>query len=111
MMAAPAACIVHFEFDEAALTPDTRTTLADVAKAAKQSDYETIDLSGYTDLVGTDAYNQVLSQQRANAVIDFLVDSRIDDGKSVGRGLRTPDPVSAEDRRGGQGCVRKCKFR
>src|SRR3546814_18992184 len=95
MMAAPAAYIVHFEFDEAALTPDARTTLADVAKAAKQSDYETIDISGYTDLVGTDAYNQVLSEQRANAVIDFLVDSGIDAGQIVGRGLGKSHPAFA----------------
>jgi OmpA-OmpF porin, OOP family len=95
MMATPEAYIVHFNFDEAALTPDARTVLADVVKSAKHSNYETIDISGYTDLVGTDAYNQVLSEQRANAVIDFLVDSGVEAGKIVGRGLGKADPVVA----------------
>jgi OmpA-OmpF porin, OOP family len=93
MMAAPAAYIVHFNFDQAVLTPDARVMLADIVKSAKHSDYEAVDISGYTDLVGTDAYNQVLSEQRANAVIDFLVNSGVESGKIFGRGLGKADPV------------------
>lgn len=92
-MAAPAAYTVHFEFNEAGLTPDARVMLADVVANANKSDYQTIDVSGYTDLVGSDAYNQVLSEQRANAVINFLVDSGIEAGKIVGRGYGKADPV------------------
>jgi outer membrane protein OmpA-like peptidoglycan-associated protein len=89
----PAAFTVHFDFDESGLTPDARAMLADVAAAAKKSDYQTIDISGYTDLVGGDSYNQVLSEQRANAVINFLVDSGIEAGKIVGKGYGKADPV------------------
>src|SRR3546814_20773348 len=67
--------------------------LADVVMAAKKSDYQSIDIGGYTDLMGTDAYNQVLSEQRANAVIEFLVDSGIEAGKIIGRGYGKADPV------------------
>ncbi len=93
MMAEPQAFTVHFEFDDSGLTPDARSMLADVVAAAKKSDYQTIDISGYTDLVGAESYNQVLSEQRANAVINFLVDSGIEAGKIVGRGLGKADPV------------------
>jgi outer membrane protein OmpA-like peptidoglycan-associated protein len=93
MMAKPQAFTVHFDFDEAGLTPDARAMLADVVEAAKKDDYQTVDISGYTDLVGGDSYNQVLSEQRANAVINFLVDSGIEAGKIVGRGLGKADPV------------------
>jgi OmpA-OmpF porin, OOP family len=95
MKAEPAAYTVHFELDKANLTPDARAMLADVVKAAKKEDYKTIDISGYTDLTGTEPYNQVLSEQRANAVINFLVDSGIEAGKIVGRGLGEADPVVA----------------
>lgn len=91
--AEPAGFTVHFDFDDAKLTPDARTMLADVVMAAKKADYGVIDISGYTDLMGSDAYNQVLSEQRANAVIDFLVDSGIEAGKIVGRGYGKADPV------------------
>ncbi|MEO3430928.1 OmpA family protein [Pelagibius sp. CAU 1746] len=93
MMAEPQAFTVHFDFDDSGLTPDARAMLADVVNAAKKDDYQTIDISGYTDLVGADAYNQVLSEQRANSVINFLVDSGIEAGKIVGRGLGKADPV------------------
>jgi outer membrane protein OmpA-like peptidoglycan-associated protein len=93
MMAEPAAFTVHFDFDDSGLTPDARAMLADVAAAAKKSDYQTIDISGYTDLMGSDTYNQVLSEQRANAVINFLVDSGIEAGKIIGKGYGKADPV------------------
>lgn len=94
-MAAPGPFTVLFEFDDSGLTPDARAMLADVAQAAKKDDFAVIDISGYTDLVGGDNYNQVLSEQRANAVINFLVDSGIEAGKIVGRGLGKTDPVVA----------------
>jgi outer membrane protein OmpA-like peptidoglycan-associated protein len=92
---APAAFTVLFDFDGADLTPDARTLLADVVMTAKKSDYETIDIGGYTDLMGSEAYNQVLSEQRANAVINFLVESGIDAGKIIGQGYGKADPVVA----------------
>ena len=96
MMAPEAAAFtVLFDFDEAELSPDARTLLADVVMAAKKSDYQTIDIGGYTDLVGSEAYNQVLSEQRANAVINFLVESGIDAGKIIGQGYGKADPVVA----------------
>ncbi len=95
VMAEPAAYTVLFEFDDAGLKPDARTDLADVAEATKKADCQVIDISGYTDLTGSESYNQVLSEQRANAVIPFLVESDIDGGKIVGRGLGQADPVVA----------------
>ncbi len=93
MMAEPQAYTVHFDFDDSGLTQDARAMLADVVEAAKKDDYQTVDISGYTDLVGADTYNQVLSEKRANAVINFLVDSGIEAGKIIGRGLGKADPV------------------
>jgi len=92
-MVEPEDFTVLFDFDKANLTPDARTLLADVVMAAQKDDYQTIDIGGYTDLVGGDAYNQVLSEQRANAVINFLVESGIDAGKIIGRGYGKADPV------------------
>ena len=92
-MLEPQAYTVLFDFDGAELTPDARAMLADVVKAAKKDEYDVIDISGYTDLVGGESYNQVLSEQRANSVINFLVDSGIEAGKIVGRGLGKADPV------------------
>ena len=68
-----------------------------MAEAAKKSDGGMINVAGFTDLSGSETYNQVLSEQRANAVISFLVESGVDAGKIVGEGLGEADPVVATD--------------
>jgi OOP family OmpA-OmpF porin len=37
-----------------------------------------VDVSGHTDWIGTDAYNQALSERRANTVKDYLVQKGVD---------------------------------
>ncbi len=91
----PGPYTVLFEFDKSDLTVDARTALADVVEAAQKAGYQTINVSGYTDLMGSDLYNEVLSEQRANEVINFLVESGIEKEKIVGAGYGKADPVVA----------------
>ncbi|WP_340117482.1 OmpA family protein [Pelagibius sp. 7325] len=92
-MAAPGPFTVYFDFDRAELTPAARTELADVIQAAQGFDEGSIDITGYTDLSGAEAYNQVLSERRANSVIEFLVNGGVDASRIVGRGLGESNPV------------------
>jgi outer membrane protein OmpA-like peptidoglycan-associated protein len=92
-MAAPGPFTVYFDFDRAELTPAARTELADVIQAAQGFDEGSIDITGYTDLSGAEAYNQVLSERRANSVIEFLVNGGVDASSIVGRGLGESNPV------------------
>ena len=90
---APGPFVVYFEFDRSNLTPDAQTALADVILAAQRSDSGTISITGYTDLSGAEAYNQVLSERRANSVIEFLVEGTVEASRIVGRGLGESNPV------------------
>lgn len=92
-MAAPGPFTVYFDFDRAELTPAARTELADVVQAAQGFQEGSIDITGYTDLSGAEAYNQVLSERRANSVIEFLVGGGVDAARIVGRGLGESNPV------------------
>lgn len=92
-MALPGPFIVYFDFDSADLTASARTELADVVEAAQKASGETINITGYTDLSGAEAYNQVLSERRANSVIEFLIGSGVDAAGIVGRGLGEANPV------------------
>jgi len=92
-MAVPGPFTVYFDFDRAELTPAARTELADVIQAAQGVNERSIDITGYTDLSGGAAYNQVLSERRANAVIEFLVNGGVDAAGIVGRGLGESNPV------------------
>ncbi|BBP51655.1 MULTISPECIES: OmpA family protein [unclassified Pseudomonas] len=69
---------VHFEFNKATLTPADKNVLSGVATRLKQETSTTqLRVTGHTDSVGSDAYNQRLSEKRANSVVQYLVDNGV----------------------------------
>lgn len=65
---------VHFAFDRSDLDAEDRVSLDKIAVELKMDDsVETIEITGHTDSVGTEAYNQGLSERRASSVADYLV--------------------------------------
>jgi outer membrane protein OmpA-like peptidoglycan-associated protein len=56
-----------------------------------------LEVEGHTDSVGTDEYNLTLSQRRAQAVRDYLVQQGISDSNIVSRGLGKAGPVASND--------------
>ena len=61
---------VYFDFDSSALTPQSRAILAKISASLTQKDG--VVLTGHTDNVGSQAYNNALGARRANAVKDYL---------------------------------------
>src|SRR6266480_1280446 len=61
---------VLFDFDKADLFPKAQDTLTKAAALIKERAKGTIQVNGYTDSKGDDAYNMKLSERRANAVRD-----------------------------------------
>ena len=76
---------VHFAFDKYNLNEYAQASLdGDVTTINKLSGSFPslkVDISGHTDWIGTDAYNQALSERRATAVKDYLVRKGIDAGR------------------------------
>jgi outer membrane protein OmpA-like peptidoglycan-associated protein len=66
---------LKFEFDKAELRPEDRELLSRIAGILLTSEDYTISVNGHTDDVGTDEYNQKLSERRARAVRDYLVEA------------------------------------
>ena len=66
---------LKFEFDKAELRPEDRELLSRIAGIMLTSHDYTISVNGHTDDVGSAAYNQGLSERRAEAVRAFLVKS------------------------------------
>ncbi|MDD2728997.1 TolC family outer membrane protein [Malikia sp.] len=81
-----------FDFDKAVLKPAGQSQLNNMIGQIKGLDIEIIIVIGHTDSIGTDAYNQKLSERRANAVKTYLVNQGISAGKvsAEGRGKSTP---------------------
>jgi len=63
---------ITFAFDSANLTPQAQSALNSVANILNQYPESTITITGHTDDIGSDTYNQRLSEQRAASVSNYL---------------------------------------
>jgi OOP family OmpA-OmpF porin len=81
-----------FDFDKSVIKPEGRRTLDDLVEKIKGIDLEVIIAVGHTDSIGSDAYNQRLSERRAHAVSAYLQSRGIDPSriKVEGRGEKQP---------------------
>lgn len=78
---------VYFDFDKASLKPEGRVKLQNVLKVIEGRDpSEKITIEGWTDWMGSDAYNAELSQKRAEAVMAFFIEHGIDPARLTAEG-------------------------
>ena len=68
---------VNFAFDKYDLTPEAQGILNEAARIIMEHPNMKVQLLGWTDSIGTDAYNKGLSQRRADAVKNYLIQQGI----------------------------------
>jgi len=83
---------IRFDFDKANIKPEYRDVLNRIAGILMTLKGYTIAVYGYTDYIGTQAYNLQLSQRRAEAVRDFLVQAGISSTIMSTKGFGKSDP-------------------
>lgn len=83
---------VRFDFDKSDIKPEYRDTLNRIAGILMTLKGYTINVYGYTDDVGTQTYNLQLSQRRAEAVRNFLVQAGISPTIMSAKGFGKSDP-------------------
>ncbi|MFN8547153.1 MAG: OmpA family protein [Candidatus Eisenbacteria bacterium] len=88
---------ILFDFDKATLRPEVESTLNQVAQVLLQYPTIHIQVEGHTDDVGSDSYNQTLSEKRATAVYDFLSEAGIDPEQMTHQGFGESRPVVPND--------------
>ncbi len=88
---------VLFEFDKSQIMPKYNPVLEALANAHKQTDCLVLLLGGHTDSEGTDEYNQILSERRASAVRNTLVDAGADPNRIRIVGYGEEHPLMDED--------------
>jgi len=89
----PAAYMVFFDFDKYNLTPEAQQIVQAAAEAARKDGYAKIIVTGHTDTVGSDEYNEALSQRRADAVQQALVDLGVTVDQITTRALGETSPL------------------
>jgi OOP family OmpA-OmpF porin len=85
---------VNFEFDSAKLTADSSTTLDGAVGTLNRYPELKVECTGHTDSVGTDAYNQSLSERRAHSVCTYLIDHGIDRARLTEHGYGESKPIA-----------------
>ncbi len=93
---------VLFDFDKATLRPESTQTLNEAVEVLRQHQNIRVEVAGHTCNIGTDAYNQGLSERRAKTVYDYLVNNGIDASRLGSRGYGESSPVADNSTREGR---------
>ena len=64
---------IFYDFDKATLRPESKKALDEMAQMLKDNPHVAIEMASHTDRMGSDKYNEGLSQRRAQSVVDYLV--------------------------------------
>jgi outer membrane protein OmpA-like peptidoglycan-associated protein len=102
---------VNFDFDKANIRPDAQPILDEAISTLKEYKQITLSVDGYTDSVGTEAYNETLSQRRAKAVADYLAKGGIDRTRMTEKGFGESNPVASNDTAEGRAQNRRVELK
>ncbi|MGH7819311.1 MAG: OmpA family protein, partial [Candidatus Binatia bacterium] len=101
---------IHFEFDKAVIRPQSYPILKELAQVLKEYPDLRIRIEGNTDSVGSDEYNQRLSERRAHAVRDFLIGAGIAKDRMQWTGRGESNPIASNDTASGRAMNRRTEF-
>lgn len=101
---------VHFDFDKSDIRPDSRPILDEAAEALRENPNIRISVEGYTDSVGSDAYNEKLSVRRAEAVFRYLVNHGVAPERMEVIGYGESRPVADNDTESGRAQNRRVEL-
>ncbi len=99
-----------FDFDKAVLKPEGKAKLDELASKVQGINLEVIVAVGHTDSVGSDAYNQKLSERRAQAVKGYLESKGIDKSRVYTEGKGEKQPVADNKTKDGRAKNRRVEI-
>lgn len=102
---------VNFDFDKSNIRSDARPILDAAIATLKDDPSVRVAVEGYTDSIGTEAYNQGLSQRRAQSVVDYLVAGGIARDRLQPVGMGESNPVASNDTEDGRAQNRRVELR
>lgn len=102
---------LHFESDKSAVTPDTAAVIKDLTAIAASCPADRLEVGGHTDNVGSESYNQALSERRAVAVAHALADFGIARDRLSAVGYGETVPVAGNETEAGRALNRRIEIR
>ncbi len=101
---------IFFDFDKYTLKPSSYTELELLANMLKNNSEIHIRINGHTDNVGSDDYNRQLSENRARAVYNYLMQEGIDADRLTYKSYGATKPVSSNDTPEGRAANRRTEI-
>ncbi len=101
---------IYFAWNEAKLEDASLPVLDEVVQAMKDNKGFRVKIQGHADSSGGDDHNQTLSEQRAQAVMDYLVAHGVAKDRLVSTGFSSSVPTSTNDTAGGREDNRRVQF-
>lgn len=102
---------IFFDYKKSELTKESMAELNRLVKLMNQYPTLKIEISGHTDNVGDEEYNQKLSVQRAKAVVDYLINNGISSGRLTYVGFGYDKPIAPNDTEEGRRLNRRSEFK
>jgi outer membrane protein OmpA-like peptidoglycan-associated protein len=93
---------VLFDFGKHTLRPGAREKLAKISGIVLAHPGLKLEVEGHTDAVGSDEFNQRLSEQRAASVRDYLTQQGLNPANVTARGFGESQPVASNDNAAGR---------
>ncbi len=88
---------ILFDFDSSALRQQARANLQELAENLREYERTDVLILGHTDATGSDAYNQQLSERRAQSAAGYLEQLGVAPSRVSTRGMGENDPVATND--------------
>lgn len=88
---------VLFEFDSATLKDSGKKKLDEIAQTAQGADVDRVRIVGHADRIGSEQYNQELSERRAQSVKEYLAQSGADAQRVEAQGVGKSEPVTGSE--------------
>jgi OOP family OmpA-OmpF porin len=102
---------VLFDFDKSNIKPEAGAILDRLVAFMKENKDQKAALSGHTDSVGSDAYNQKLSERRTNSVKDFVVKKGVESGRISSQGFGESKPIADNKTKEGRAKNRRVEIK
>jgi OOP family OmpA-OmpF porin len=101
---------IRFESGRAVIDPDSAGLLDRLIETAMRCPAANIEIAGHTDGDGEDAFNQALSEKRAQAVADYLVKAGLPADRFTAVGYGSTQPIASNDTDEGKAQNRRIEF-
>ena len=102
---------ITFAFNDASVQPQFRPTLDEVSSILSQYPKTYIDVYGHTDSDGSDAYNQTLSERRAQSVAGYLTSHGVQSARIATRGFGETQPIASNATEEGKAANRRVEIK